>query len=109
MGKWSASHSSHLTPRKRASETHCIEGWVGPRARLGMVVKRKIPGPCRELNPGHPACSLVTILTELFQLLKTYKKLIKMSFNIASRSVMAMPDVHSSRRKNFKTAYMKHC
>jgi hypothetical protein len=29
-----------LPPRKRAPGTHCIRGWVGPRAVLDAVVKR---------------------------------------------------------------------
>jgi hypothetical protein len=32
-----------LYPRKRAPGTHWIGGWVGPRAVLDAVVKRKIP------------------------------------------------------------------
>jgi len=36
---------------------------VGPRAGLYVVAKRKIP--YRELNPGRPARSLVTTLTQL--------------------------------------------
>jgi hypothetical protein len=31
-----------------------IGGWVGPRAVLDMVVKRKIPSPHWELNPRTP-------------------------------------------------------
>jgi hypothetical protein len=38
---------------------------VGPRAVLDVAVKRKIPSHHQELNPDHPACSLVAILTEL--------------------------------------------
>jgi hypothetical protein len=44
---------------------------VGPKAILDMVVKRIIPSPYWEWNPGHPAHSLVTILIELSQLLNT--------------------------------------
>jgi hypothetical protein len=29
-------------------------GWVGPRAVLDVVVKRKIPSPSHELNPRTP-------------------------------------------------------
>jgi hypothetical protein len=29
-------------------------GWVGPRAGLDMVSKRKIPSPRSESNPNHP-------------------------------------------------------
>jgi len=36
---------------------------VGPRAGMEAVAKRKIPSPCRESNPGHPAPSLVATLS----------------------------------------------
>jgi len=35
---------------ERALDTHWIGGWLGPRAGLDMVVKRKIPSPCQESN-----------------------------------------------------------
>jgi hypothetical protein len=50
-GEWSASHPSHFTPRERAPGIHWIGGWVGPRAVLDMVVKRKIPSAPWESNP----------------------------------------------------------
>jgi hypothetical protein len=53
-GEWSASRPSRFTPRERASGTHWIGGWVGPRAVLDAVVKRKIPSPRRESNPRTP-------------------------------------------------------
>jgi hypothetical protein len=49
--EWSASLLGCFTPSVRAPGTHWIGGWVGPRAVLDAVVKRKIPGPRRELNP----------------------------------------------------------
>jgi hypothetical protein len=48
-GEWSASR-----PRERASGTHWIGGWVGLRAVLDAVVKRKISSPRRESNPRTP-------------------------------------------------------
>jgi len=42
---------------------------VGPRAVLDAVAMRINPYPTRELNPGRPACNLVTILTEQGRLL----------------------------------------
>jgi hypothetical protein len=39
-----------LYPRERAPGTHCIVGWVGPRAVL-YAVMRKISSPRRESNP----------------------------------------------------------
>jgi hypothetical protein len=44
-GEWSASLTGRFTSRERAPGTHWIEGWVGPRAGLEVVVKRKIPSP----------------------------------------------------------------
>jgi hypothetical protein len=41
-GEWSASRPGRFTPRERASGTHWIGGWVGPRAVLDAVVKRKL-------------------------------------------------------------------
>jgi len=53
----------------RSPCTHCIGGWVGPRTGRKAVAKRKIIRPVRERNPYRPAHSLVTMLTELLQLL----------------------------------------
>jgi hypothetical protein len=45
-GEWSISRPGRFIPRKRAPGTHWIGGWVGPRAVLDAVVKRKkFPGP----------------------------------------------------------------
>jgi hypothetical protein len=53
-GEWSASRPGRFTPKERASGTHGIGGWVGPRAVLDAVVKRKIPSLRRESNPRTP-------------------------------------------------------
>jgi hypothetical protein len=58
-GEWSASCPGHFTPRERVPGTRWIGGWEGPRASLDMVVMRKIPSPCQDSNPDHPACSPV--------------------------------------------------
>jgi hypothetical protein len=39
-GEWSASHHNRFTPGERATGTHWIGGWVGPRVCLGYVEKR---------------------------------------------------------------------
>jgi hypothetical protein len=49
-GEWSASQPGHFTPKKSAPGTHWIGGWVGPRANLDVVVKRKVLSPCQDLN-----------------------------------------------------------
>jgi hypothetical protein len=54
-GEWSASRPGRFTS-ERGPGTHWIGGWVGPRAGLDAVEKRKIL-PCREQNPGRPSCS----------------------------------------------------
>jgi hypothetical protein len=53
-GEWSASRPCRFTPRERTSDTYWIGGWVGPRAVLEAVVKRKIPSPCQESKPRTP-------------------------------------------------------
>jgi hypothetical protein len=53
-GEWSASRPARFTPGETAPDTHCIGGWVGPRAVLDAVVKRKIPIPRRESNARTP-------------------------------------------------------
>jgi hypothetical protein len=40
---------------ERAAGAHWIGGWVGPRAGLDVVVKRRIPSSCRESNPRNVA------------------------------------------------------
>jgi hypothetical protein len=53
-GEWSASRPGRFTPRERAISTHWIGGWVGTRAVLDTVVKRKITSRRRESNPTTP-------------------------------------------------------
>jgi hypothetical protein len=38
--EWTASRSDRFTPGERAAGTHCIGGWVGPRAGLDDVEKK---------------------------------------------------------------------
>jgi hypothetical protein len=56
-GEWSASRPNRFTPGERALGTHWIDGWVGPRAGLDDVEKRKFLAlPGLELQPlGRPA------------------------------------------------------
>jgi hypothetical protein len=51
-GEWSASLPGRFTPGERASCTHWIGGWMGPRTGLDVVERRKIlPLPVLELRP----------------------------------------------------------
>jgi hypothetical protein len=58
-GEWSASRLDHFIPGERAPVTHWIGGWVGPKAGLDDVEKRKfLTLPGLELQPiGLPARS----------------------------------------------------
>jgi hypothetical protein len=53
VGEWSASHLVRFVPRKRDTVTHWIRGWVGPRAVLDMVMKRKSQPP-PGIEPQNP-------------------------------------------------------
>jgi hypothetical protein len=57
-GEWSASRPGRFTPREGGPGTHWI-GWVGPRAGLDNMEKRKfLTLPGLELRPlGRPARS----------------------------------------------------
>jgi hypothetical protein len=41
-GEWSASCSCHITTSETVPDTHCIGGWVGPRARRDIVEKKTL-------------------------------------------------------------------
>jgi hypothetical protein len=49
-------HTLATLPLRKDLVTHWIGGWVGLRAGLNVVTKRKIL-LCQESNPGLPACS----------------------------------------------------
>jgi hypothetical protein len=59
--EWSASRPGPFTPRQRALGTRWIGGWMGPRAVLDAVVKRKIPSSCRESNSRTPIIQPVAV------------------------------------------------
>jgi hypothetical protein len=50
-GEWSASRPGRFTAGERAPGTHWIGGWVGPRAGLNDVEKRKIFDPTGTRTP----------------------------------------------------------
>jgi hypothetical protein len=52
--EWSTSRPGRFTPRERAAGTNWIGGWVGPRAILDVVMKRKISSPRWESNSRTP-------------------------------------------------------
>jgi hypothetical protein len=52
-------HAPAALPLGKAPGTHWIGGWVGIRAVLDAVVKRKISSPRRESNPRTPIVQLV--------------------------------------------------
>jgi hypothetical protein len=56
-GEWSASPPGSFIPRGRAPGTHWTWGWVGLRAGLDAVVKKKLPAPAGTRTSDHPARS----------------------------------------------------
>jgi hypothetical protein len=51
-----------LNPREKAPGTRWIGGYVGPRAVLDAVMKRKISSPRRESNPRTPLVQPINFL-----------------------------------------------
>jgi len=43
--EWSASCPGCFTPKERAPGTHCVQGWMGSRASMDTMAKKKIPTP----------------------------------------------------------------
>jgi hypothetical protein len=64
-GEWSVSCPGFFTPEVGAPGIYWVGDWVGPRAGLDSVKKRRISCPCRESNSDHSTCSLVAVSTEL--------------------------------------------
>jgi hypothetical protein len=58
-GEWSASRPCRFTPGERASGTHCIGGWVRPRAGVDDIEKSTfLTLPGLEVQPlGRPGRS----------------------------------------------------
>jgi hypothetical protein len=54
-GGLSVSCHDRFTPKETTLFTHWVGGWMGSRADLDTVVKRKIPSPCRDLKRNLPA------------------------------------------------------
>jgi hypothetical protein len=72
----------HFTPRERAPGTHWIGGWVGPRAVLEAVVKRRIPSPRRESNPRTP---IVQLVAQRYTDWAIIRSILKLSSNLRLR------------------------
>jgi hypothetical protein len=50
-GEWSESRPDRFIPRERVPGTHWIGGWLGPRAGLDVMVKRKKSQPLPGIEP----------------------------------------------------------
>jgi hypothetical protein len=85
-GEWSASRPGR--PREKAAGIHWIGGWVGPRAVLETVVKKKISSPRRETNSRNP------ILQPVAQRYTTELSLSILKQTLQSASVMIVLTFH---------------
>jgi hypothetical protein len=54
-GEWLASHLCRFIPEETAHGTHCIGGWVNPRAGLDFMEKGEKSLPLPESNPDTSA------------------------------------------------------
>jgi hypothetical protein len=83
--RWSASRLGQFTPGERASGTHWIGSWVGPRTGLEDMEKEKfLPPPGLKLRPlGRPASSYTDraipapVLWESTISSESYKKIVR--------------------------------
>jgi len=58
--QWSSLRFGRFIPWERAPGTHWIGGWVGPKAGLDTVVRRKIPSLYRDSNPRSSSPKFIT-------------------------------------------------
>jgi len=56
-GEWSGSHAGRFTIGERTPGIHCTGGWMGSRADLDAVVKRKTYSLYRKSNPSSSSSS----------------------------------------------------
>ena len=68
-------HASAALPPEKRPRTHCIEGWVGPRAGLGGCGKyRPPPGfDPRTVHPVASRCTFCAIPAHDIHLVQSYK------------------------------------
>jgi hypothetical protein len=78
----SASRPGRFTISERVPGTHWIWGWVGPRAVLDTVAKRKIPSPCRDSNPRSSSPVVQRYTTELSRLLSAIMVKVKVKISL---------------------------
>jgi hypothetical protein len=73
-------HAPAALTHGKVPDTHFIGGWVGPRAVLYAVVKRKIPSPRRESKPITPIVQPVDQrYTDLLKFSKSFVNVRKFS------------------------------
>jgi hypothetical protein len=63
-GEWPASHPGSLIPGGRTSGTYWIGYWVGPRAGLGSVKKKKSFGLALNRTPAVHSDAIPAELTD---------------------------------------------
>jgi hypothetical protein len=69
-GGLSAPHPDYFTLIKSPS-IHCIGGWMGPKASPDGCGEEESPAFNRVSMLNHPACSMDTVPTAIFQFLLT--------------------------------------
>jgi len=58
-------HAPAALPRRKSLGYPFMGGWVAPEPVWTQWRREKYSSPYHEWNPGHPACSLVAIVTEI--------------------------------------------
>jgi hypothetical protein len=92
--KWSASSPGRFTLRERATDTHCVSGWVAPRRGLYAVEKRKLSCPCQESNP----VSTPTELSQELYLHATYAFMAWCLSNETQGHLLLVPQSNKSQK-----------
>jgi hypothetical protein len=96
-GEWSTSRPGRFTPGERVPGTHWIGGWVGPRAVVDAVVKRKIPSHRRESKPRN---SIVQFVAQRYTdwAIIIYKSKTTVSFALFTFNNLPLPPITVAMR-----------
>jgi hypothetical protein len=92
-------HAPAALPQRKAPDTHSIRGWVGPRAVLDAVVKRKVPSPRQESNSRTPI-----VQTKILLVISLFFKIPGASYS--NQGSMSATKYHIPSRHAFRWCHL---
>jgi hypothetical protein len=95
-GEWSTSRPGRFTPRERASSTHWIGGWVGPRTGLDVEKRKFLTLPGLELQKFFDN----RLEDRTYTILRKIYNLVKQDLDLTKISILNANNFHQSANLN---------